>query len=48
MTGAPASGPTWEPVIGLEMHVELDTQTKMFCCCALSKCDEPHVHTCPD
>ena len=37
----------WEPVIGLEMHVELDTQTKMFCGCAVSKGDEPNVHTCP-
>jgi aspartyl-tRNA(Asn)/glutamyl-tRNA(Gln) amidotransferase subunit B len=37
----------WEPVIGLEMHVELDTQTKMFCACAVSKGDEPNTHTCP-
>jgi aspartyl-tRNA(Asn)/glutamyl-tRNA(Gln) amidotransferase subunit B len=29
------------------MHVELDTQTKMFCGCAVSKGDEPNVHTCP-
>ena len=37
----------WEPVVGLEMHVELDTQTKMFCSCAVTKGDEPNVHTCP-
>ena len=37
----------WEPVVGLEMHVELDTQTKMFCTCAVTKGDEPNVHTCP-
>ncbi len=37
----------WEPVIGLEMHVELDTHTKMFCGCAVSKGDPPNVHTCP-
>jgi aspartyl-tRNA(Asn)/glutamyl-tRNA(Gln) amidotransferase subunit B len=37
----------WEPVIGLEMHVELDTQTKMFCGCAVTKGDEPNTHTCP-
>ncbi|MFA4966237.1 MAG: Asp-tRNA(Asn)/Glu-tRNA(Gln) amidotransferase subunit GatB [Thermoleophilia bacterium] len=37
----------WEPVIGLEMHVELDTQTKMFCGCAVTKGDEPNRHTCP-
>ena len=38
---------TWEPVIGLEIHVQLKTQTKMFCGCALSFGDEPNVHTCP-
>jgi aspartyl-tRNA(Asn)/glutamyl-tRNA(Gln) amidotransferase subunit B len=37
----------WEPVIGLEMHVELDTQTKMFCGCAVTKGDAPNLHTCP-
>ena len=37
----------WEPVVGLEMHVELDTQTKMFCGCAVTKGDEPNMHTCP-
>lgn len=44
-TGTPSTA--WEPVIGLEMHVELDTQTKMFCGCAVSKGDEPNLHTCP-
>ena len=29
------------------MHVELDTQTKMFCGCAVTKGDEPNLHTCP-
>ena len=37
----------WEPVIGLEVHVELDTATKMFCGCAVTKGDEPNTHTCP-
>jgi aspartyl-tRNA(Asn)/glutamyl-tRNA(Gln) amidotransferase subunit B len=37
----------WEPVIGLEIHVELNTQTKMFCGCALSFGDPPNTHTCP-
>jgi aspartyl-tRNA(Asn)/glutamyl-tRNA(Gln) amidotransferase subunit B len=37
----------WEPVIGLEIHVQLSTETKMFCGCALSFGDEPNVHTCP-
>mgnify|MGYP000978411831 FL=1 len=39
--------PDWEPVIGLEMHVELDTQTKMFCGCAVTRGDDPNLHTCP-
>jgi aspartyl-tRNA(Asn)/glutamyl-tRNA(Gln) amidotransferase subunit B len=34
-------------VIGLEIHVQLSTRTKMFCGCALSFGDEPNVHTCP-
>ena len=38
---------TWEPVIGLEIHVQLSTRTKMFCGCELSFGDEPNVHTCP-
>ncbi len=37
----------WEPVIGLEIHVQLRTRTKMFCGCELSFGDEPNVHTCP-
>ncbi len=37
----------WEPVIGLEIHVELDTATKMFCACAVTKGDPPNTHTCP-
>jgi aspartyl-tRNA(Asn)/glutamyl-tRNA(Gln) amidotransferase subunit B len=37
----------WEPIIGLEVHVELDTQTKMFCGCAVTKGDPPNTHTCP-
>src|SRR5688572_19254901 len=36
-----------EPVIGLEIHVQLQTKTKMFCGCELSFGDEPNVHTCP-
>jgi aspartyl-tRNA(Asn)/glutamyl-tRNA(Gln) amidotransferase subunit B len=36
----------WEPVIGLEIHVQLSTRTKMFCGCELSFGDEPNVHTC--
>ena len=36
-----------EAVIGLEIHVQLATQTKMFCGCELSFGEEPNVHTCP-
>ncbi|MEX0971971.1 MAG: Asp-tRNA(Asn)/Glu-tRNA(Gln) amidotransferase subunit GatB [Solirubrobacterales bacterium] len=36
-----------EAVIGLEIHVQLATRTKMFCACELSFGDEPNVHTCP-
>ena len=36
-----------EPVIGLEIHVQLRTRTKMFCGCALSFGEEPNTHTCP-
>jgi aspartyl-tRNA(Asn)/glutamyl-tRNA(Gln) amidotransferase subunit B len=37
----------YEPVIGLEIHVQLSTRTKMFCGCELSFGDEPNTHTCP-
>ena len=37
----------WEPVIGLEIHVQLLTRTKMFCGCEPSFGDEPNSHTCP-
>jgi aspartyl-tRNA(Asn)/glutamyl-tRNA(Gln) amidotransferase subunit B len=42
-----APGVEYEPVIGLEIHVQLKTRTKMFCGCELSFGDEPNVHTCP-
>jgi len=44
-TGAPTR--EYEPIIGLEMHVQLKTRTKMFCGCELSFGDEPNTHTCP-
>ena len=34
-------------MIGLEIHVQLSTRTKMFCGCELSFGDEPNIHTCP-
>jgi aspartyl-tRNA(Asn)/glutamyl-tRNA(Gln) amidotransferase subunit B len=37
----------FEPVIGLEIHVQLGTRTKMFCSCALSFGEPPNTRTCP-
>jgi aspartyl-tRNA(Asn)/glutamyl-tRNA(Gln) amidotransferase subunit B len=37
----------FEPVIGLEIHVQLSTRTKMFCGCALSFGEQPNTRTCP-
>jgi aspartyl-tRNA(Asn)/glutamyl-tRNA(Gln) amidotransferase subunit B len=37
----------YEPVIGIEIHVQLKTRTKMFCGCSLSFGDAPNTHTCP-
>ena len=36
-----------EAVIGLEIHVQLSTRTKMFCGCELEFGADPNVHTCP-
>ncbi len=37
----------WEMVIGLEVHCELQTATKLFCGCRNAFGDEPNVHVCP-
>ncbi len=37
----------FEPVIGLETHVELGTNSKMFCGCATGFGAEPNTQTCP-
>jgi aspartyl-tRNA(Asn)/glutamyl-tRNA(Gln) amidotransferase subunit B len=37
----------WEPVIGLEIHVQLKTKTKMFCRCELGWAESENVRTCP-
>src|SRR6056297_3582449 len=34
-------------VIGLEVHVQLETDTKIFCGCSTEPTDEPNTHTCP-
>ena len=38
---------TWETVIGLETHVELSTQTKIFCSCTTEFGGAPNTHCCP-
>jgi aspartyl-tRNA(Asn)/glutamyl-tRNA(Gln) amidotransferase subunit B len=38
---------SWEPVIGLEIHVQLKTETKMFCRCRNGFGGEPNTQTCP-
>jgi aspartyl-tRNA(Asn)/glutamyl-tRNA(Gln) amidotransferase subunit B len=37
----------WEPVVGLEIHVQLKTRTKMFCRCENVWGQEPNTRTCP-
>jgi aspartyl-tRNA(Asn)/glutamyl-tRNA(Gln) amidotransferase subunit B len=37
----------YEPVLGLEVHVELSTATKMFCGCPTTFGAEPNTHVCP-
>ncbi len=38
---------SYDPVVGLEVHVELNTATKMFCGCAASFGAEPNTQVCP-
>ena len=37
----------YEPALGLEVHVELNTASKMFCGCSTEFGAEPNTHTCP-
>ncbi len=37
----------WEAVVGLEIHVQLKTRTKMFCRCENVWGEEPNTRTCP-
>ena len=41
------SAGTWEPVIGLEIHVQLKTRTKMFCRCPVGFGAGENTQTCP-
>ncbi len=38
---------TFDPAMGLEVHVELNTNTKMFCSCPAHFGGEPNTHVCP-
>jgi aspartyl-tRNA(Asn)/glutamyl-tRNA(Gln) amidotransferase subunit B len=38
---------TWEPVIGLEIHIHLKTLTKMFCRCEVAYLEPANTRTCP-
>ncbi|MFD4114813.1 Asp-tRNA(Asn)/Glu-tRNA(Gln) amidotransferase subunit GatB [Streptomyces niveus] len=38
---------TYDPVMGLEVHVELGTRTKMFCGCSTELGADPNSQTCP-
>ncbi len=39
--------PRWEPVIGLEVHCQLLTRTKLFCPCPTTFGAPPNTHVCP-
>jgi aspartyl-tRNA(Asn)/glutamyl-tRNA(Gln) amidotransferase subunit B len=41
------TGTEWEIVIGLEVHCELATRTKLFCACRNEFGAEPNTHVCP-
>ncbi len=43
----PATARGYEPVIGLEVHCELRTETKLFCGCRNAFGDEPNTNVCP-
>ncbi len=38
---------TWETVIGLEVHVQLATRSKLFCGCSTGFGDRPNTNVCP-
>ncbi len=37
----------WEAIIGMEIHAQLATETKIFCGCATGFGDQPNSNTCP-
>jgi aspartyl-tRNA(Asn)/glutamyl-tRNA(Gln) amidotransferase subunit B len=38
---------TWETIIGLEIHAQLSTESKIFCRCSTRFGDQPNENTCP-
>jgi len=47
MTAQAAESRELAAVIGLEVHVQLETETKIFCGCSTEPPEEPNTHTCP-
>ncbi|MBX0293384.1 Asp-tRNA(Asn)/Glu-tRNA(Gln) amidotransferase subunit GatB [Haloarcula nitratireducens] len=47
MTAQAAESRELAAVIGLEVHVQLETETKIFCGCSTEPTGEPNTHTCP-
>ncbi|WP_254273634.1 Asp-tRNA(Asn)/Glu-tRNA(Gln) amidotransferase subunit GatB [Haloarcula marina] len=47
MTAQAAESRELAAVIGLEVHVQLETETKIFCGCSTEPTEEPNTHTCP-
>ncbi len=46
-TGARSGTPSWETVIGLEVHVQLRTAEKLFCADSTTFGAKPNSHVCP-
>jgi aspartyl-tRNA(Asn)/glutamyl-tRNA(Gln) amidotransferase subunit B len=47
MSNLPERREEWEIVVGLEVHCELQTKTKLFCSCPNAFGDEPNTNICP-
>jgi aspartyl-tRNA(Asn)/glutamyl-tRNA(Gln) amidotransferase subunit B len=47
MTARAVQSEALATVIGLEVHVQLETDTKIFCGCSTAPADEPNSNTCP-
>ena len=41
------TAPGWEAVIGLEVHAQLATESKLFCRCSIGFGEDPNANTCP-